>query len=559
MRARTWICAVLVAQAAGCLDRDLEPLAPCTVSNLVAKLRVNRVEKVDVLFMVDNSNSMTEEQMSLAVQLPHVARVLATGDRNEDGVEDFPPVRDLHLGVVTSDMGNLGFPVPTCTTTFGDDGILVTRGNTALTGCMATYAPYLAFTPPGDAVRFGNDFACVARVGTGGCGFEQQLESVLKALTPSTSPITFAMGTTGHADRENAGFVRSDSVLAAILLTDEEDCSVLDADLVNPSSTTYTGDLNLRCFQYPSAVHPISRFVDGFRALRPDPDLFVFAAITGVPTDLVSDPTHLDYDAVLADERMQEVVDTGGTRLRPSCDVPGRGLAFPPRRLVTLARELGHNSMVQSICQEDYGPALDAIIGKLADVLNRVCLDRALNPDATGRVPCDVVEVMPAGGDVTRCEQLAGRTFMRMSDPGRGEPAGREVCRVDQAPHGEGTGWYYDDGAAAVAACPAIAPQRIAFTTGAEPPTGTDVHLECLPPVQSTQSIAEIGLPCRDDASVCTRGRSALVCETATGTCQLPCASDSDCSTAGLGGFVCDTRPTSGLSTPVCVNATCGR
>ena len=554
---RFWLVAMLSlgVVAAGCLDRDLKPLTPCTVSGIVQKVRQNAVDKVDVLFMVDNSNSMAEEQASLTVQFPRLISVLATGDRNADGTPEFPAVKDLHAGVVTSDMGNGGFPVPTCATTFGDDGVLITRGNTGTAGCMATYPPYLTFMPPQDPVRFAADFACVARVGTGGCGFEQQLESTLKALTPSSSPITFNMGTVGHEDRENAGFLRADSVI--------------DPELYHPSSSLYTGDLNLRCFMYPAAVHPVGRFVDGLRALRPEnPDLYVFAAIVGVPPDLVTDPEHIDYAAVLADPRMQEMVDTGAmmTRLTPSCNVPGRGIAFPPRRIVSVAREFGSNAVVQSICQEDFGPALDAIIKKIADVLGKVCLPRALNPDATGRVSCDVIEVLPASGDVTTCDAFpdGSRTFMRMSDPGLGEAEGRQVCRVAQVPGGAGAGWYYD--AAPGDRCPLTTPQRIAFTDLSAPVPGTDVRLECLQPVQTLPGVAAgtitIGTACRTDTGICGSARigaAALACESVTGSCQLPCASDADCSGAGLSGFVCDTGMVGGYDQPVCVNPTCGR
>ncbi|MCZ7685533.1 MAG: hypothetical protein M5U28_44845 [Sandaracinaceae bacterium] len=141
--------------------------------------------------MVDNSNSMAEEQASLAAQLPRIVTALATGDIDGDGTPESAPVDDLHLGVVTSDMGVGGFIVPTCARgDFGDDGILRTQGRTDIAGCMATYPSFLEFRPGSgaDPADVAADFACVATVGTGGCGFEQQLEAVLKAATPSTSP-----------------------------------------------------------------------------------------------------------------------------------------------------------------------------------------------------------------------------------------------------------------------------------------------------------------------------------------------------------------------------------
>jgi len=349
--------------------RDAGP-PPCPVD----------VDEVDLLLMVDNSNSMSEEQTSLAVQFPRLVRVLATGDLDGDGVEDFVPVRSLQVGVVSSDMGTGGHRVPTCSEPgFGDDGVLRTTGNTMITGCLATYPPFLGFRPAdgADPDAFAADVSCVATIGTGGCGFEQQLEAVLKATTPSTSSIAFHMDTSGHADRENMGFLRPDSLLAVVLVTDEEDCSAADPELFSPSSSVYTGELNLRCFNFPVAVHPVARYVEGLVATRTSPDLLLYAAIAGVPPRLVEGREVVDFNAILTDPEMQEMIDpTLPTRLRPSCNVPGRGLAFPPRRMVQVGREIearGGNAVVQSICQADFSPAVDAILGRIARRLRNDC------------------------------------------------------------------------------------------------------------------------------------------------------------------------------------------
>ena len=58
---------------------------------------------VDLLFMIDNSGSMREEQENLIRELPRMVRVLTTGDREGDGTQDFAPVRSLHVGFVTSE------------------------------------------------------------------------------------------------------------------------------------------------------------------------------------------------------------------------------------------------------------------------------------------------------------------------------------------------------------------------------------------------------------------------------------------------------------------------
>jgi hypothetical protein len=73
---------------------------------------------------------------------------------------------------------------------------------------------------------------------------------------------------------------------------------------------------------------------------------------------------------------MQETIDADmPTRLRPSCDVPGRGQAFAPRRLVQVAsalNERGATGIVQSICQSDFTPAFYAITRAIAGALTHV-------------------------------------------------------------------------------------------------------------------------------------------------------------------------------------------
>ena len=87
---------------------------------------ISRVEKVDMLFVVDNSNSMAGEQASLRAQLPHLTDVLTRGKRSQDDPHPFTPVRDLHVGVVSTDMGISGveFPSGNCHADGGDDGHL---------------------------------------------------------------------------------------------------------------------------------------------------------------------------------------------------------------------------------------------------------------------------------------------------------------------------------------------------------------------------------------------------------------------------------------------------
>jgi len=324
---------------------------------------------VDLLFVIDDSGSMNEEQVALARQLPRLLTVLTTGDLDLDGTPEFTGVRDIHAGVITTDMGTPGFVVPTCTDV-GDDGILRTEGNVTRAGCMASYPSFLDFDPGDEPEDAAGDFACVATAGTAGCGFEQQLEATLKAVTPSSSPIRFAMGTTGHEDGENDGFLRDTSLLGIILLTDEDDCSAEDLRLFSfdPGHPYAATDPNVRCAVHDEALHRLTRYVDGLLATRSDPGRVIFSAIVGVPPDLDGE----SFETILTDDRMTPTTAPTEDRLEPSCDRPGTGLAFPPRRIVEAAAELeraGAGTVVRSICSDDLAPAMGAVLARLSEEL----------------------------------------------------------------------------------------------------------------------------------------------------------------------------------------------
>src|SRR5206468_1785318 len=71
-----------------------------------------------------------------------------------------------------------------------------------------------------DPVTFAREFRCTAGLYLDGCGLEQQLEAVYRALVYHD-----ASDRADNAD-PNAGFLRDDALLAIVLLTDEEDGSV---------------------------------------------------------------------------------------------------------------------------------------------------------------------------------------------------------------------------------------------------------------------------------------------------------------------------------------------
>jgi hypothetical protein len=179
--------------------------------------------------------------------------------------------------------------------------------------------------------------------------------------------VRFEGGTSGHADGDNAGFQRSNAVLAVLVLTDEEDCSASDPELFDLASTRFSPEPNLRCSEHPEALHPVGRYVDGLLAVESAG--LAFGLVAGVPPDLTVVGGGTRFDAILSDPRMQEEIDPAmPNRLTPSCDVPGRGFAFAPRRMVEVARGLdaaGATATVQSICLSDLTSAIDTFLGQL--------------------------------------------------------------------------------------------------------------------------------------------------------------------------------------------------
>jgi hypothetical protein len=421
----------------------------------------------------------------------------------------------------------------------GDDGIMQNTPSLLVQGCQASYPRFLSYTAGvNDPAQSANDFACIAQLGTDGCGFEQPLEAALKALWPSVDidpatgnpiepnrilflPDDNGFGQLGHGDTDNAGFLRNDpaaglSVIAVVVVSDEEDCSSRDnthfrpAGMLNPSDPLSQQSMNLRCFFNPQNLYPLERYILGLEALRPgNENLVLFSAIVGVPPDLVTPESYgsVDwqndserdafYQDIQNDPRMQEVVDSAlpaeQGNLVPSCNTE-RGKAYPPRRIVEVARGFGANGSVQSICQEDFGPAIDTIVERIAGQLGAPCLPRALVRRADGSVGCELIWELPTPGAAPAATPVgcgqAGFDFLSEPTSGRAvSDRGGAVCQVDQlaveggevqTTGGSAAGWYYDDFSEEVSTqCLGGGAQRIAFTPEAEPPFGVVVKLVC--------------------------------------------------------------------------------
>src|SRR5258706_5135784 len=62
--------------AASCLDRPVVPASPKVSARFETKARQDKVSKIDLLFMIDNSSSMSDKQTILAEAVPDLVRRL---------------------------------------------------------------------------------------------------------------------------------------------------------------------------------------------------------------------------------------------------------------------------------------------------------------------------------------------------------------------------------------------------------------------------------------------------------------------------------------------------
>lgn len=275
--------------AVGCMQRPLVETDPSTQNLYVAQVAQSAVDKIDLLFMVDNSQSMADKQAILREAVPVLVGRLtspicvdsvtglpngesSSGGRCQNGETEFNPVNDIHVGIVTSSLGSHG-AAGTCdskqTGTPNDRARLLgtirptgSNANPSLTFDVSrtwNNTGFLAWdagqtqAPPGESVQrtFQSAFGdMIAASGELGCGYEASLESWYRFLVDPEPPaqvtalgkqairgsrlVTLPDGTTRceGCDEEllaqRKAFLRPDSLLAIVMLSDENDCSIRD-------------------------------------------------------------------------------------------------------------------------------------------------------------------------------------------------------------------------------------------------------------------------------------------------------------------------------------------
>ncbi len=254
------------AASTGCLNRPIDRLEPRTTSTVVERLTQSAVDKIDLVLAIDNSISMADKQAILADAVPDLVDRLVqpicvdkeTGDPDPNGTlvdaagncpdpykPEFPPIKNINIGIISSSLGAL--TANQCDGASGSDptdndkGHLLSRtsGGTAPT---FENKGFLAWDPADvrggttDAGTLKTTFTdMVVGVGQVGCGYEMQLESVYRFLADPDPYDTLSQtgdgrlqenGTDQIVLQQRKDFLRADSLLAILILTDENDCSV---------------------------------------------------------------------------------------------------------------------------------------------------------------------------------------------------------------------------------------------------------------------------------------------------------------------------------------------
>ena len=452
---------VLSLSLAACVVRPVEKPPIETTGEACATQPLFLDKDVDILFVIDNSNSMEHEQKNLNKNFPKLIDALRSSKLGGK-------IPNVHIGVVSTDLGAGNYNLPSCETTGGDQGKLQNKPQIA--GCVAPSNAWISYNEgkinipgaKGDPVNsVKSAFQCIAAIGLQGCGFEQTLQSARRALDPTLNV--------------NPGFLRNDpknnkdALLAVIFITDEDDCSASNQQLFDPSQQGLTDPLgpltSFRCFEFgvqcqcsgggkcdrttqgprkncvPGGkyLHKVENFITFFKNLKktpdgkPNPKRVIMAAIAG-PTD-----------------RVEVGLDGSNPTLKPSCQT-AQGFAVPGIRIKMLVHEFAkeltpkEKADIQSkasnqpywvdkngtwreenystICSADFSPALKRIGDRIVASLGTMCLSPPGLTD-NGGILCKKGDIIGKNtkGETVKCDvsclDKANFTIQEVTSAGR--------------------------------------------------------------------------------------------------------------------------------------------
>jgi hypothetical protein len=429
MRSRSWKLARFVAPLGliplfACLSPPVESPRTTVTQETSVRVEQNLKNKVDLLFLIDNSPSMAPKQRELSMRFPQLIKKL----------DDFAAKGNkawYHIGVVNSDLGSGPFTLNNGQCHPGGDGgkLQITAKSSSIGpppancanltlsgGNFVDYNQLAGTNNIGGGLSVPEAFSCLSSVGDGGCGFEHQLEAVYRALHDNIA--------------ENAGFLRSDAILAVVFVTDEDDCSApANGDLFDPSTAGVNmyGTLHsFRCTQWgiqcngmqvPPMSTPTSftgcssqTMANGGKLIDLDKYTAFFTKAAGQggvkvnPDDVIvvgitapADPVGVSITTPCADQ-----VNTPSCPiLNHSCIATTNSAFFgdPAVRVNAVVSSAKHKNLT-SICDTDYTAAIDALGDLIISQLGAGCLNAPVANRADGAPDC-VVEDVTANPDGT--------------------------------------------------------------------------------------------------------------------------------------------------------------
>ncbi|HWV39450.1 MAG TPA: hypothetical protein VN033_13355 [Vulgatibacter sp.] len=368
----------------------------------------------DILFVIDDSESMTEEQDKVVAELETFVSVLLEG----------PVANDFQVGVVSTSVSR---HVRACTdegppqlTHYPDASGRLQSGKDAKGRPVDPDGPRILRWDDPD---FLPSFRTLVRQGIRGSGQEMGLEAMRRALSAPLS------------SGPNAGFLRPGSRLLVVIVSDEDDCS-------DPSGTALT--LQPPCEDVPCASDAACGAegsyclgADGDRHCQPNACETAAGRAALEPVE-----AYVDFLLGLDDgtgqgrgrETFLAVIGAFGLEAPhppERCAHGGdeaQGIAVRYREAVDL---MGDRGYADSICGASYGTALREI-ARLAGAPHVLDLAR---PPADPRLLR--IEITREGGETLRCRVGDG---FRYEAPASGQPA-RVVlddrCRLRHGDHVE--------------------------------------------------------------------------------------------------------------------------
>jgi len=326
LRAEWWTLAVALGALAGCTC-EAPTDAPNSKVPTSCQTQAPLVRPVitDILFVVDDSNSMAEEQAGVAAELPAFVEELSKGG----GV-----TQDFQVGVTTTSVYEASeFSGNLTVRTYPEGGWL--RTIPLLDGGPSSQR-YLPSTDPELVPRFSQ---LVASLGIDGSGQETPFEAARIALTGRDFNRLLPDG-----GNPNVGFLRDGARLLVVVVSDEDDCS----ERVRPPVVRFNAvDGQDFCTLHEDLLTPVGDYYTLFQNL---PDgvgrqrEVVWAAIAPVArTDKIA-------------QGVEGALGDGGTVIQ-NVDCPtSAGPGYRHRAMATAFDPSAQN--LSSICEASYHQAL---------------------------------------------------------------------------------------------------------------------------------------------------------------------------------------------------------